>query len=165
MTRNFLILIAAVFFLAACGRAINTATPEPGVSPTSTNTSEAANSVPSTPVTTLETAVTVTPTATTTATGVSAPQSETTRMMRETLGYVFTRANDDPTLFRSMGESENIAFVPVFIELLFFTNVINPEVVPEIDNALGELPGHMAFWFGWFDSFPLTEVYGLEAGL
>ena len=32
-------------------------------------------------------------------------------------------------------------------------------------RRLQRLPGHMAFWFGWFDSFPLTEVYGLEAGL
>jgi len=32
-------------------------------------------------------------------------------------------------------------------------------------RRLERVSGHMAFWFGWFDSFPLTEVYGLEAGL
>ena len=25
---------------------------------------------------------------------------------------------------------------------------------------LERLPGHMAFWFGWYASFPLTQVYG-----
>jgi hypothetical protein len=116
MTRISLILIAAVFFLAACGRAITTVTPEPGVSPMPTNTSEATNSAPT-------------------------PQSEATRMMRDTLDYVFIRANDDPTLFRNMAESGDISLVPVLIELLLFTNVINPVVVPEIDNGLGKLTG------------------------
>ena len=31
-------------------------------------------------------------------------------------------------------------------------------------QRLDRLPGHMAFWFGWFASFPLTGVYGEEAG-
>ena len=100
-----MILIAAVFFLAACGRANTTATPEPGVSLTPTNT------------------------------------SEPTRMMQETLDYVFIRENDDPTLLRDIGASGNIALVPVLIELLLFTNVMNPEIAPEIDNALGKLTG------------------------
>lgn len=27
-------------------------------------------------------------------------------------------------------------------------------------SRLERLPGHMAFWFGWFASFPFTQVYG-----
>ena len=33
-------------------------------------------------------------------------------------------------------------------------NVENPSL------RLERLPGHMAFWFGWYASFPLTHVYG-----
>ena len=33
-------------------------------------------------------------------------------------------------------------------------NVENPSL------RLERLPGHMAFWFGWYASFPLTRVYG-----
>ena len=33
-------------------------------------------------------------------------------------------------------------------------NVENPSL------SLKRLPGHMAFWFGWYASFPLTEIYG-----
>ena len=33
-------------------------------------------------------------------------------------------------------------------------NVENPSL------SLERLPGHTAFWFGWYASFPLTEVYG-----
>ena len=33
-------------------------------------------------------------------------------------------------------------------------NVEDPSV------RLGRLPSHMAFWFGWYASFPLTRVYG-----
>ena len=33
-------------------------------------------------------------------------------------------------------------------------NVENPS------QRLERLPGHMAFWFGWYASFPLTQVYG-----
>ena len=29
-------------------------------------------------------------------------------------------------------------------------------------ERLARLPGHMAFWFGWFNFYPKTEVYGLE---
>jgi hypothetical protein len=27
---------------------------------------------------------------------------------------------------------------------------------------LSRLPGHMAYWFGWFSFYPQTEVYGIE---
>lgn len=30
-------------------------------------------------------------------------------------------------------------------------------------QELARLPGHMAYWFGWFNFFPHTDVYGLEA--
>jgi hypothetical protein len=26
------------------------------------------------------------------------------------------------------------------------------------------LPGHMAYWFGWFSFYPRTEVYGVQEG-
>ena len=35
-------------------------------------------------------------------------------------------------------------------------SVIDPEM------RLDRLTGHMAFWFGWYASFPLTRVYGVE---
>ena len=31
------------------------------------------------------------------------------------------------------------------------------------DEKLARLPGHMAYWFGWFSFYPKTEVYGIEA--
>jgi hypothetical protein len=31
-------------------------------------------------------------------------------------------------------------------------------------EALGRLPGHMAYWFGWFSFYPQTELYGVEGG-
>jgi hypothetical protein len=29
-------------------------------------------------------------------------------------------------------------------------------------EALPRLPGHMAYWFGWFSFYPHTEVYGID---
>jgi hypothetical protein len=29
-------------------------------------------------------------------------------------------------------------------------------------EMLVRLPGHMAYWFGWFSFYPQTEVYGVE---
>jgi hypothetical protein len=29
-------------------------------------------------------------------------------------------------------------------------------------EKLARLPGHMAYWFGWFSFYPKTEVYGIE---
>lgn len=29
-------------------------------------------------------------------------------------------------------------------------------------EALERLPGHMAYWFGWFSFYPRTEIYGVE---
>jgi hypothetical protein len=29
---------------------------------------------------------------------------------------------------------------------------------------LERLPGHMAYWFGWFSFYPRTELYGLDGG-
>jgi hypothetical protein len=31
------------------------------------------------------------------------------------------------------------------------------------EEKLARLPGHMAYWFGWFSFYPKTEVYGIEA--
>ena len=31
------------------------------------------------------------------------------------------------------------------------------------DEKFARLPGHMAYWFGWFSFYPKTEVYGIEA--
>jgi hypothetical protein len=30
------------------------------------------------------------------------------------------------------------------------------------DERLARLPGHMAYWFGWYSFFPNTDVYGVE---
>ena len=40
---------------------------------------------------------------------------------------------------------------------------VTEEAILNVENPslrLERLPGHMAFWFGWYASFPLTEVYG-----
>jgi hypothetical protein len=29
-------------------------------------------------------------------------------------------------------------------------------------DELDRLPGHMAYWFGWFSFYPQTELYGVE---
>ena len=29
-------------------------------------------------------------------------------------------------------------------------------------ERLARLPGHMAFWFGWFSFYPKTEVFGIK---
>jgi hypothetical protein len=31
-------------------------------------------------------------------------------------------------------------------------------------DTLDRLPGHMAYWFGWFSFYPQTELYGVEEG-
>jgi hypothetical protein len=31
-------------------------------------------------------------------------------------------------------------------------------------ETLDRLPGHMAYWFGWFSFYPLTELYGVDGG-
>lgn len=33
-------------------------------------------------------------------------------------------------------------------------------LVSPSDEKLARLPGHMAYWFGWFSFYPKTEVYG-----
>jgi hypothetical protein len=35
-------------------------------------------------------------------------------------------------------------------------------LVNEQGEELARLPGHMAYWFGWFSFYPRTEVYGFE---
>ena len=29
-------------------------------------------------------------------------------------------------------------------------------------EELPRLPGHMAYWFGWFSFYPHTEIYGID---
>ena len=36
-------------------------------------------------------------------------------------------------------------------------------VLVDGDERLERLPGHAAFWFGWYAQFPETEVYGVSA--
>lgn len=40
--------------------------------------------------------------------------------------------------------------------------VTEEALVAENGETLERLPGHLAFWFGWFAFFPNTEVYGVE---
>ena len=35
-------------------------------------------------------------------------------------------------------------------------------LVSESGEKLGRLPGHMAYWFGWYSFYSRTEVYGIE---
>lgn len=40
--------------------------------------------------------------------------------------------------------------------------VVDDALVSEKGERLERLPGHMAYWFGWFSFYPRTEVYGIE---
>lgn len=35
-------------------------------------------------------------------------------------------------------------------------------LISESGDELARMPGHMAYWFGWFSFYPRTEVYGVE---
>ena len=35
-------------------------------------------------------------------------------------------------------------------------------LISESGTAFARLPGHMAYWFGWFSFYPRTELYGVE---
>ena len=38
--------------------------------------------------------------------------------------------------------------------------VVEDALISPDGEKLARLPGHMAFWFGWFSFYPQTEVYG-----
>jgi hypothetical protein len=40
--------------------------------------------------------------------------------------------------------------------------VTEAALIGERDEELERLPGHMAYWFGWFSFYPRTELYGVE---
>ncbi|MEM8862730.1 MAG: DUF3179 domain-containing protein, partial [Chloroflexota bacterium] len=40
--------------------------------------------------------------------------------------------------------------------------VTEEALLSEDGQSLERLPGHLAYWFGWFAFFPNTEVYGIE---
>lgn len=40
--------------------------------------------------------------------------------------------------------------------------VTDDALLGESGEELSRLPGHMAYWFGWFSFYPRTEVYGIE---
>ncbi len=40
--------------------------------------------------------------------------------------------------------------------------VTDEALVSDSGETLARLPGHMAYWFGWFSFYPQTEVYGVE---
>lgn len=40
--------------------------------------------------------------------------------------------------------------------------VTDAALVSDNGERLARLPGHMAYWFGWFSFYPQTEVYGVE---
>lgn len=40
--------------------------------------------------------------------------------------------------------------------------VTDDALVSESGETLERLPGHMAYWFGWFSFYPQTAVYGVE---
>lgn len=42
--------------------------------------------------------------------------------------------------------------------------VTEKALLGEDEEELLRLPGHMAYWFGWFSFYPRTEVYGVEGG-
>lgn len=41
--------------------------------------------------------------------------------------------------------------------------VAEEALIDEAGTELARLPGHMAYWFGWFSFHPRTEVYGVAA--
>jgi hypothetical protein len=42
--------------------------------------------------------------------------------------------------------------------------VTEEHLISEAGDALERLPGHMAYWFGWFSFYPRTELYGIDGG-
>jgi hypothetical protein len=40
--------------------------------------------------------------------------------------------------------------------------VTDAALLSQSGERLARLPGHMAYWFGWFSFYPQTEVYGLS---
>jgi hypothetical protein len=40
--------------------------------------------------------------------------------------------------------------------------VTDDALVSQKGETLERLPGHMAYWFGWFSFYPRTEVYGID---
>lgn len=40
--------------------------------------------------------------------------------------------------------------------------VTEDALVSENGEELSRLPGHMAYWFGWYQFFPQTLIYGEE---
>ena len=42
--------------------------------------------------------------------------------------------------------------------------VTDNALVSDSGETLDRLPGHMAYWFGWFSFYPQTELYGIEGG-
>ena len=40
--------------------------------------------------------------------------------------------------------------------------VTDAALVSDTGDTLARLPGHMAYWFGWFSFYPQTEVYRVE---
>ncbi len=40
--------------------------------------------------------------------------------------------------------------------------VTDDALVREDGETLERLPGHMAYWFGWFSFYPQTELYGVD---
>lgn len=43
-------------------------------------------------------------------------------------------------------------------------HVTDDALVNADGDSLDRLPGHMAYWFGWYSFYPRTEVYGLSEG-
>ena len=42
--------------------------------------------------------------------------------------------------------------------------VTEEHLISEAGDTLERLPGHMAYWFGWFSFYPRTELYGIDGG-
>ena len=67
----------------------------------------------------------------------------------ERAGHTFTSASSDTT-------------VVILDENGVEWQVTENALVNEDGETLERLPGHMAYWFGWFSFYPRTELYGVE---
>ena len=67
----------------------------------------------------------------------------------ERAGHTFTSASPDTT-------------VVLLDENGFEWQVTENALISSSGQELKRLPGHMAYWFGWFSFYPRTEVYGVK---
>jgi Protein of unknown function (DUF3179) len=62
--------------------------------------------------------------------------------------------------FNSAGDTTSVLLDEAGTEWEVTENALVSTTGDELDR----LPGHMAYWFGWFSFYPQTELYGVDGG-